>query len=162
MHFQCFWKYATQKDDRETIFPHYSIATVDWSRHHEHSFKWSATWGKFSTLWRVACVDKLEEKIHLWRSFCFRKFIFASFQADLFSPWGGAFAPSAPPPCLRAWILIYALFQSYESNICKNTDVKICQTATKILTSNWTSWDTKNQILSQNFGKFQVALMIHQ
>ena len=32
------------------------------------------------------CVDKLEEKIHLWPSFYFRKFIFGSFQADLFGP----------------------------------------------------------------------------
>ena len=60
------------------------------------------------------CVDKLEEKIHLWPSFYFRKFIFGSFQADLFGPcvfvcvcgeggdggWGGG--TFAPPPCLRA------------------------------------------------------------
>ena len=41
--FSVFWKYATHKDDREPTFPHYRLATVDWSRqinqYHEHSFK---------------------------------------------------------------------------------------------------------------------------
>ena len=29
MHFQWFWKYATQKDDREPTFPHYRTTTTD-------------------------------------------------------------------------------------------------------------------------------------
>ena len=52
----------------------------------------------FSTLWKAAFSEKLEEKIHLWRPFFF---VYGSFQKDLFDPWwrwgvGGAFAPIAP------------------------------------------------------------------
>ena len=53
----------------------------------------------FSTLWKAAFVEKLEEKIHLWHPFFF---IYGFFQADLFGPWRGTFAPIAPP-CLRTW-----------------------------------------------------------
>ena len=49
----------------------------------------------FSTLWKAAFVEKLEEKIHLWRPF-FRLWLFPG---GPFRPvGGGAFAPIAPPP----------------------------------------------------------------
>ena len=58
----------------------------------------------FSTLWKAACVDKLEEKVHLWR-------FSESFQADLFGPCGGGGggvrSHPSHPPCLNVSVNSY-------------------------------------------------------
>ena len=103
MKFHCFYKTAIQKDDREPTFPHYRIRTIDWSQliliniKHEQQKVINSLGYVFHTV-SAACVDKLEEKIHLWRSFL----SFLALSRRTFSASGGgeesAFAPIAPPP----------------------------------------------------------------
>ena len=65
MKFHCFYKTAIQKDDRKPTFPHYRIRTIDWSQ----LILINICHGYVFYTVCAACVDKLEEKIHRWRSF---------------------------------------------------------------------------------------------
>ena len=96
MKFHCFYKTAIQKDDREPTFPHYRIRTIDWSQ----LILINICHGYVFYTVCATCVDKLEEKIHRWRSFL----SFLALSRRTFSARGGGggegvrLHPSHPPP----------------------------------------------------------------
>ena len=87
-----------------------------------------STWDMFSTLPKAACVDKLEEKVYLWR--VFSQFHLHSFQADLFGPWRGGWVRLQPshPPCLRACTLFNFLSNVFR-NAPQNEKQEVCACA---------------------------------
>ena len=88
------------------------------------------------------CVNKLEEKFHLWRSF-FRKFIFSSFQAEHFGGGGGG-------ACVRTHrtpVPAYALANT--NVVCRNCVERNSNVVKKVVETREKLGRTKAELVEQ-------------